>query len=150
MCVTKKELEAKIFAAVVVTDTGCWEWQRARSSTGYGAIAVDRKTRGVHRVSYEVFIGPIPDGLCVMHRCDNPPCCNPAHLMVGTKGDNNADRAAKGRSSCGNAVKTHCKHGHPFTEPPVNGRRTCKPCRKRHQEKYRAENRELINQKRRK
>jgi hypothetical protein len=78
---------------------GCWEWQAARKGPGYGTF---RKTKGgppfnAHRVAYELANGPIPPGMHVCHRCDNPPCCNPAHLFVGTAVDNARDRVAKGR-----------------------------------------------------
>lgn len=52
---------------------------------------------GSHRVAWTISHGPIPDGLWVLHRCDNPPCCNPAHLFLGTVSDNNKDMCAKGR-----------------------------------------------------
>ena len=62
-----------------------------------GVIVVNGLGRAVHRMAWEVAHGPIPDGLIVMHTCDNPPCCNPEHLKLGTHGDNNRDRIEKGR-----------------------------------------------------
>lgn len=75
----------------------CWLWTGHRNQKGYGKIGADRKTIGAHRGAWMVTNGPIPDGLFVLHRCDNPPCCNPAHLFVGTNADNMTDMAQKGR-----------------------------------------------------
>ena len=75
----------------------CWEWTRTRNNGGYGQIMSSGKLRKAHRVSYELHFGPIPDGLHVRHRCDNPPCVNPAHLELGTNADNVADKVARGR-----------------------------------------------------
>lgn len=80
--------------------TLCWEWSGNRNNQGYGVLqrGRDKKMIGAHRYSYERANGPIPKGMCVMHSCDNPGCVNPAHLSIGTWGDNNRDRSAKGRS----------------------------------------------------
>jgi hypothetical protein len=79
-------------------DTECWVWQRSKNNLGYGFISYHGKgNQLVHRVSYQEFIGPIPDGLNVLHHCDNPPCANPDHLFTGTQKDNAADMVAKGR-----------------------------------------------------
>ncbi len=77
----------------------CWLWLSLRNETGYGRFAVStcRHSKRVfaHRLAWELVYGPTE--LCVLHRCDNPPCCNPLHLFVGTRADNAADMVAKGR-----------------------------------------------------
>jgi hypothetical protein len=79
-------------------ESDCWEWQADRQTTGYGRFTFDGKVRKAHRMAYALAVGPIPEGMQVLHRCDNPPCCNPAHLWLGTMKDNMADREAKGRT----------------------------------------------------
>jgi hypothetical protein len=74
----------------------CWPWTAFTNPRGYGMFrVVAGRMDLVHRLAWEIANGPIPDGLQVLHHCDNPPCCNPAHLFVGT----NADKVAKGRAS---------------------------------------------------
>lgn len=87
----------RIRSKIKVNDAGCWEWTAFRTEQGYGRIQLDRKFKGAHRVSYREFCGPIPDGLHVLHRCDNPSCVNPDHLFLGTNDDNVADKVKKGR-----------------------------------------------------
>ena len=77
--------------------SGCWEWTASRRPKGYGQFRVNRQTPLAHRVAWCLFRGPILNSLCVLHRCDNPPCCNPSHLFLGTVAMNNADMKAKGR-----------------------------------------------------
>lgn len=114
----------------------CWEWPGARNVNGYGTLATNGHGNGVskrlaHRVAYELEHGAIPEGKLIMHRCDNPPCCNPAHLQVGTDADNNRDKAAKGRAP--GQELTHCKNGHEFSAAntyykSANGARGCRRC----------------------
>ena len=77
--------------------TGCWLWTGAATTDLYGNIRMDGAARYTHRVSYELFVGDIPEGMHVLHRCDVPLCCNPAHLFIGTNRDNIADSMKKGR-----------------------------------------------------
>lgn len=80
----------------------CWEWRGNVNDFGYGRTKLLGKTALVHRVMFQIFAGEtIPDGLVVRHTCDNPRCCNPSHLEVGTHADNVADRVARKRSAIG-------------------------------------------------
>lgn len=110
--------------------TPCVEHSGSKNTRGYGLIG----QRLAHRVVWESEHGPIPEGLCVLHHCDNPPCIRLSHLFLGTKGDNNRDRTEKRRHH--NQQKTCCpKCGGPFSFYK-NGKRYCRPCKNEQSAEY--------------
>lgn len=110
----------------------CWAWTDQKTRDGYGRISINGVKLYMHRTSFEVHNGRIPDGLVVRHACDNPPCVNPDHLLTGTQADNARDRDERGRN--GHASKTHCPQGHPYdeenTQLRAGGGRRCKTCQR--------------------
>lgn len=122
--------------------TGCWEWQAGKANFGYGKIMVkNEKSRRAHRFMYKLFFGNFPKDKKVLHKCDNPPCVNPAHLFLGSLQDNANDMSKKGRGF--HQKKTHCPNGHPYSGKNLiyesgydrtgkrqsNPKRRCKKCR---------------------
>ena len=111
----------------------CWLWIGATDRWGYGRLRIDGRFIGAHRISWQLAHGSnAPDSLFVCHSCDNPLCCNPAHLWLGTAAENNRDAAAKGRVR--GQQQTHCKRGHEFTQentyqrPGTISGRSCRAC----------------------
>jgi hypothetical protein len=113
----------------------CDEWPGARTGrSGYGEICAKGKIRYAHRAAWEEANGPIPPGMFVLHRCDNPPCREPRHLFIGTQRDNMRDMVAKGRHRGGPPRKEACSNGHPLTGDNVirmgkQNKIRCRTCR---------------------
>jgi hypothetical protein len=90
------EIISRFMNKVEKTET-CWIWKAQIQPTGYGTFWMNKKNQLSHRVSWVLFKGDIPNGLWVLHRCDNPSCVNPDHLFLGTPKDNTHDMMNKGR-----------------------------------------------------
>jgi len=91
--------EKAFWSKVGISDNkkDCWPWSGAKKPNGYGNVRIDKKYLVAHRVAFTLANGPIPDGYIVCHICDNPSCCNPSHLMLGTVKSNSADMLIKNR-----------------------------------------------------
>jgi hypothetical protein len=90
------------FWAKVDKSGECWLWLGGKAHRGHGRVKWGGRFRPAHRIAYELLVGPVPEGLCVLHNCpggDNPACVRPSHLWLGSKTDNNRDRDAKGRTA---------------------------------------------------
>lgn len=81
-----------------VMESGCWEWAGFRHKQGYGRLRVLGKLTLAHVLAYKIWRGDVPDGMKVRHTCDNPPCINPEHLLLGTQADNVQDMVSRGRA----------------------------------------------------
>lgn len=96
----RRSLADRYWDKVIKAEIGCWGWKAATNKDGYGLIGAggsDGHMLLAHRVSWKIHFGEIPEGQCVLHRCDNPPCTNPDDLFLGTRKDNAVDSWAKGR-----------------------------------------------------
>jgi hypothetical protein len=108
-----KDLKTRLALSVKINANDCWVWQRSKLKKGYGKITIgskkfgNRKNALAHRISYEIFVGPIPKGLQVCHDCDNPSCINPDHLFLGTNQDNVDDKQKKGRIGVFAVINEH-------------------------------------------
>lgn len=101
----KVAIEERFWAKVDKTGGphACWPWVAYRNPKGYGRFMLRGRSELSHRVAYILTFGAIPEKLHCLHDCDNPPCCNPAHLRPGTNLDNVEDKIAKGRQAAGDS-----------------------------------------------
>ena len=99
----KRPLEERFWnkVSIVPDETSCWDWTGSPSGFHYGMIGLNGSYIRTHRASWEMHFGQIPNGLCVLHKCDNRRCVRPDHIFLGTKSSNNADRYIKGRDARG-------------------------------------------------
>lgn len=120
--------------------SGCLEWTGRRDDDGYGVKWHRGKNWRVSRLTWTQAHGPIPPGMMILHRCDNPPCYSLNHLYAGDAVDNMRDKVERGRDHRRNL--THCKNGHEFTEANTYRRpdrpyaRGCRECKKIRQREY--------------
>lgn len=126
-----------------VTASGCWEWKGPRNDAGYGLFTLIRKgydKARVHRVVYAEIHGKIPNNLVIRHRCDNPPCVNPAHLLKGIQADNASDMRERGRRLEWEKNGMKCSNGHDVSNDAnvthIKGRRTCLRCKRDRSNRY--------------
>ncbi|MBK8772145.1 MAG: HNH endonuclease [Rhizobiales bacterium] len=113
-----------------ISNTGCWIFSGKPGQDGYGKLKVRGKTVRAHRHYYTVYVGPIPSGLWVLHRCDTPMCVNPRHLYVGTQLDNEHDKDARGRRPPSPAI-THPERMPRGAAHPRFGKEGCRPRQQR-------------------
>lgn len=122
--------QKKLLTKIRLAPSGCWLWTGATYPAGYGKTGVDGRTLLAHRVSYELFVGPIPEGLQLDHLCRVRNCVNPAHLEPVTAAEN----TLRGNGPAAvNARKSSCVRGHPLSGNNLyvcpRGRRECRKCR---------------------
>lgn len=124
------KLLRKLLANVKPTANGCLEWTGWRTEGGYGSTYYQGRSRVTHRLMYAATKGPIPEGMRVLHSCDNPCCISPTHLSLGTDAENIRQSVERGRHA--KASNTHCSKSHSFEEHGVRGSNTgwraCKIC----------------------
>lgn len=124
----------RIKVGSVADERGCWIWQRSLYLNGYGGITVDGHRRLAHRVSYEAFVGPIPDGLTIDHICGVRACVNPRHMEPVTRGVNSQRGGGLLRAIQVRQNQPHCPKGHERTAENTGrdklGKAFCRPCRR--------------------
>lgn len=121
---------ARLLEKVNKRPDGCWIWTASGFWDGYGKFHLDGKSVRAHRASYELFVGPIPDGLVIDHLCRVPRCVNPQHLEPVTVRENTLRSPIASPPMLG--ARTHCNHGHEYTPENTyvrpHGARLCREC----------------------
>lgn len=140
-----QRLADRLYAKAYEDANGCWVWTASSQNGGYGRIGLGTREQGValaYRVSYQLMVGDIPEGLVLDHLCRNRTCINPYHLEPVTQSENlrRGDNARVARERC--AKITHCAQGHEFTPENtgihIEGYRFCRICSRNAQRAYRA------------
>jgi hypothetical protein len=123
-------IQERIRNTIAIDDSGCWIWKASVGRSGYGRLRMGGKTREVHRLAYEAYRGPIPEGLEIDHLCRVRRCVNPDHLDLVT----HAENVRRGLVGSRERSRTHCPYGHPYDESNTyvkGGGRHCRACKAR-------------------
>lgn len=148
---TKRPLGERFWEKVDASGV-CWEWTKGKNDKGYGSFRLEGKTRGAHKVAWELLMGPVPAGLDLDHLCRNHACVNPDHLEPVTRRENvlRGVNAIPGKHHH-MAQRTHCVNGHKYTEENSYhrkdrpGHKQCRTCKRDRDREWTQANREEHN-----
>lgn len=136
----KEFVLSRIKSRINITSSGCWEWQGPKSHNGYGVLSLPQNLKEllgsrVHRITYQIYVGDIPEGLQLDHLCRNRPCVNPQHVEPVTAKENirrgETGKHNKHRGWLYQRMTTACVHGHPYDEKNTRiykGKKDCREC----------------------